>query len=293
MKPAPFEYLAPDSLSAVVEIMSENGEDAKLLAGGQSLIPAMNFRLVQPMLMVDLNKVSELDYIRTDENGELHIGAMTRQRTLEMDPVIAHQAPLIAETMPHVAHLQIRNRGTIGGSLVHDDPAAELPVILVALDGRMLVRSQSGDRWVNAMRFFQGLFTTDVKPEEVLVEIAIPPMAPNTGWSFLEFARRKGDYALLGVAALMTLDSNGHCIQSRLVYLNAGDTPCLAQEAADVLLNEEPSFALYQEAAELADAAIQPTGNIHASVPYLRHLSRVLTIRALEQAATRARQRIQ
>jgi CO/xanthine dehydrogenase FAD-binding subunit len=279
MKPAPFEYLAPDSLSAVVEIMSENGEDAKLLAGGQSLIPAMNFRLVQPMLMVDLNKVSELDYIRTDENGELHIGAMTRQRTLEMDPVIAHQAPLIAETMPHVAHLQIRNRGKIGGSLVHDDPAAELPVILVALDGRML--------------FFQGLFTTDVKPEEVLVEIAIPPMAPNTGWSFLEFARRKGDYALLGVAALMTLDSNGHCIQSRLVYLNAGDTPCLAQEAADVLLNEEPSFALYQEAAELADAAIQPTGNIHASVPYLRHLSRVLTVRALEQAATRARQRIQ
>jgi CO/xanthine dehydrogenase FAD-binding subunit len=293
MKPAPFEYLAPDSLSAVVEIMSENGEDAKLLAGGQSLIPAMNFRLVQPMLMVDLNKVSELDYIRTDENGELHIGAMTRQRTLEMDPVIAHQAPLIAETMPHVAHLQIRNRGTIGGSLVHDDPAAELPVILVALDGRMLVRSQSGDRWVNAMRFFQGLFTTDVKPEEVLVEIAIPPMAPNTGWSFLEFARRKGDYALLGVAALMTLDSNGHCIQSRLVYLNAGDTPCLAQEAAEVLLNEKPSSTLYKEAAELADAAIQPTGNIHASVLYLRHLSRVLTIRALEQATTRARQRIQ
>lgn len=293
MKPAPFEYLAPDSLSAVVEIMSENGDDAKLLAGGQSLIPAMNFRLVQPMLMVDLNKVSELDYIRSGENGELRIGAMTRQRTLEMDPLIAQHAPLIAETMPHVAHSQIRNRGTIGGSLVHADPAAELPVIMVALDGRMLVRGQSGDRWIDAANFFQGLFTTDIKPEEVLVEIVIPPMAANTGWSFVEFARRKGDYALLGVAALITLDSNGHCIQSRLVYLNAGDIPIVAQQAADVLLNEEPSTAPYQEAAESADAAIQPTGNIHASVPYLRHLSRVLTIRALEKAATRARQRIQ
>jgi carbon-monoxide dehydrogenase medium subunit len=293
MKPAPFEYLAPDSLSAIVEIMSENGEDAKLLAGGQSLIPAMNFRLVQPMLLVDLNKVSELDYIRLEENGELHIGAMTRQRTLEMDPVIAQHAPLIAETMPHVAHSQIRNRGTIGGSIVHADPAAELPVIVVALEGRMLARSQSGDRWISAIRCFQGLFTTDFKPEEVLVEIVIPPMAPNTGWSFVEFARRRGDYALLGVSALVTLDSEGKCVQSRLVYLNAGDTPCLAQEAADVLLNEIPTTSLYQEAAEAADSAIQPTGNIHASVPYLRHLSRVLTVRALDRAVTRARQKIQ
>lgn len=293
MKPAPFEYLAPDSLSAVVEIMSENGEDAKLLAGGQSLIPAMNFRLIQPMLLVDLNKVSELDYIRLEENGELHIGAMTRQRTLEMDPAIAQHAPLIAETMPHIAHSQIRNRGTIGGSIVHADPAAELPVIMVSLDGRMLARSQSGDRWISAIHCFQGLFTTDIKPEEVLIEIAIPPMAPNTGWAFVEFTRRRGDYALLGVSALVTLDSDGKCVQSRLVYLNAGDTPCVAQEAADVLLNEKPTTSLYQEAAEAADSAIQPTGNIHASVPYLRHLSRVLTVRALDQAATRARQKLQ
>ena len=293
MKPAPFEYLAPDSLSAVFEIMSENGDDAKLLAGGQSLIPAMNFRLVQPMLLVDLNKVSELDYVRSNENGELRIGAMTRQCRLETDPVIAMQAPLVTETMPHVAHMQIRNRGTIGGSLVHADPAAELPVIMVALDGRLLVRSKSGDRWISASSFFQGLFMTDIKPEEVLVEIAIPPMAPRTGWSFVEFARRKGDYALLGVAAVIILDDSGQCIQARLVYLNAGDAPIVAQKAADILLNEKPSPALYREAAEVADAAIEPTANIHASVLYLRHLSRVLTVRALDQAARRAMQTIQ
>lgn len=293
MKPAPFEYLAPDSLSAVVEIMSENGDDAKLLAGGQSLIPAMNFRLVQPMLLIDLNNVSELDYVRSNENGELRIGAMTRQRRLETDPTIARQAPLIAETMPHVAHPQIRNRGTIGGSLVHADPAAELPVIMVALDGRLLVRSNSGERWINSSSYFQGIFTTDIKPEEVLVEILVPPMAPRTGWSFVEFARRKGDYALLGVAAVITLNNGGHCIQARLVYLNAGETPIVAQQAADILINEKLSPALYREVAEVADAAIEPTANIHASVPYLRHLSRVLTVRALDQAATRAMQTIQ
>lgn len=290
MKPAPFEYLAPDSLSAAVEIMAENGDDAKLLAGGQSLIPAMNFRLVQPMLLVDLNKISELDYVRTNQDGELCIGAMTRQRRLETEPIIAQQAPLVAETMPHIAHMQIRNRGTIGGSLVHADPAAELPVIMVALDSRFLVRSESGERWINSASFFQGLFTTDVKPEEVLIEIVIPPMALRTGWSFVEFARRRGDYALLGVAAVMTLDESGHCTQARLVYLNAGDTPIIAEQAAEILLNEIPSPALYREAAEIADAAIEPTANIHASVPYLRHLSRVLTFRALDQAATRSMQ---
>lgn len=293
MKPAPFEYLAPDSLAATVEIMSENGDDAKLLAGGQSLIPAMNFRLIQPMLLVDLNKVSELSYIRSTEEGELRIGAMTRQRLLETDPVIANQAPLIAETMPYIAHPQIRNRGTIGGSLVHADPAAELPVIMVALDGQFLVRNESGERWIHSSNYFLGIFTTAIQPDEVLVEIAIPSLGPRTGWSFVEFARRQGDYALLGVAAILTLDSSGNCSQARLVYLNAGDTPIVAQQATDILLNEKPSPALYQEVADVADAAIEPTANIHASVPYLRHLSRVLTVRALDQAATRAMRKIQ
>ena len=290
MKPAPFEYLAPDSLSAAVAIMAEHGDDAKLLAGGQSLIPVMNFRLVQPTLLVDLNKVAELDFVRAGDNGELRIGAMTRHRRLEHDALVARHAPLITETMPNIAHTQIRNRGTIGGSLAHADPAAELPVIMVALGGRFRVRSDSGERWIEVADFFPGLFMTDLRPEEILVEIAIPPMAPRTGWSFIEFSRRQGDYALTGVAALMTLDNEGRCERARLVYLNAGEYPIDARQAADILVNEKPSPSLFQEVAEIANSALHFTADIHASVPYLQHLARVLTVRGLNQAFDRALQ---
>ncbi|MCI0399612.1 MAG: xanthine dehydrogenase family protein subunit M [Chloroflexi bacterium] len=290
MKPAPFEYIAPNSLREALHILAEKGGEAKVLAGGQSLVPAMNFRLVQPGLLVDLDRIPELATIRRASDGGLRLGAMTRQRRLERDPVVAEVAPLLHETMPHVAHVQIRNRGTLGGSLAHADPAAELPVIMVALDGRFRLQSAAGERWVAAGEFFQGLFTTALAPEEVLVEVAVPPRPPRTGWAFVEFARRRGDYALLGVAALLTLDENGVCRQARLVYLNAGETPVNARQAATTLVGEEPSPERFAAAAEVAvEKEINPGGDIHASAAYLRHLARVLTRRALETAVGRVR----
>jgi len=288
MKPASFDYIAPDSLAQAVEIMAEHGDEAKLLAGGQSLIPAMNFRLVQPTLLVDLNRVVELDYVRLNANSDLLIGAMTRHRTLERDPLVAQHAPLITETMPFVAHSQIRNRGTIGGSLAHADPAAELPVIMVILGARLRVQDKNGQRWIAASDCFQGLFLTDISPQEIIVEIAVPPMPRQTGYAFVEFARRQGDYALIGVAALLSLDESGKCLAARLVYLNAGDYPIAVEDATRLLINEKPSETLFQKVAEAAEATLQPTANIHASVAYLRHLARVLTVRALNKAYERA-----
>ena len=287
MKPAPFEYVAPDSIAEAASILAENGDDAKIIAGGQSLVPAMNFRLVQPTLLVDINRLTDLDYIRREGNG-LKIGALTRQRTIEKDLLVQVHSPLLYETMPHIAHWQIRNRGTIGGSLIHADPAAELPVIMVALGARFLIHSINGTRWLKAVDCFEGLFTTDLSPTEMLIEVEIPFMAPRTGCCFLEFARRKGDFALLGVAAVLTLDESGVCSDAKLVYLNAGEIPVSAVQAASMLIGETPTLELFEAAADkAASSEINPSGDIHASEPYLRHLGRVLTKRALNNALAR------
>jgi CO/xanthine dehydrogenase FAD-binding subunit len=288
MKPAAFKYLVPDSLASAIEIMGQHGDEGKLLAGGQSLIPAMNFRLIQPTLLVDLNELDELDFIEPSKDGGLRIGAMTRQRAIERDMIVAKRAPLLYETMPFIAHSQIRNRGTIGGSLVHADPAAELPVIMVALNSRFLVQSTNGKRWINAENCFQGIFTTVLNPEDILLEIRIPSISPRSGYAFLEFARRKGDYALSGVAVILSLDVDGTCSDVRLVYLNAGDVPILANRAARIIIGEKPTNELFVEAAHIAaEQEIMPTGNIHATVGYLRHIAEVLTVQALNTALTR------
>ena len=289
MKPAPFKYLAPASLPEALEILFENGDDAKVLAGGQSLVPAMNFRLVEPGLLVDLNGLNELSYVTKEASGEIRIGAMTRQRTIEQDPLIEATLPLLHETMPNIAHSQIRNRGTIGGSLVHADPAAELPMIMVTLNSRFRLRRTTGERWISAADFYQGLFFTDLADDEILVEVGIPPGMVNAGTCFVEFARRKGDYALLGVAVILRLDEAGICRDVRLVYLNAGDIPIVATGAAALLIGEQPAPVVFEEVANHAiENEIAPTGDIHASVPYLQHLARVLTVRALDQAYNRA-----
>ena len=211
--------------------LAEHGFDAKVLAGGQSLIPVMNFRLAQPAVVVDINRVPGLDFIR-EQDGALHIGAMVRQATLERDPLVARLAPLIHETMPYIAHPQIRNRGTLGGSLAHADPAGELPLLAVALDARLRLVSSQGERWVTAGDFYQGLFTTLLEPEELLVEIAVPRQPAGSGSAFAELARRHGDYATAGVAAVVTLDAGGTCRAARLVFLNAGEMPMEAVDAA-------------------------------------------------------------
>ncbi len=291
MKPAPFDYAAPATLAEALALKAQHGDDAKFLAGGQSLIPAMNFRLVQAALLVDLNRLAELDYIRPAGDGGLRIGAQTRQRRLERDALVARHAPLLHEAMPNVAHPQIRNRGTLGGSLAHADPAGELPVIAVALDAQVRVQSAQAERWVPAADFFQGLFTTALASDEMLVEVALPPLPPGTGTAFVEFARRRGDYALMGVAAVVTLDGAGRCQAARLVYLNAGEGPVSAPDAADALVGETYMPEVIAEAAaHAAEDEIRPMGNVHATPAYQRHLARVLTRRALERAFERAQQ---
>lgn len=289
MKPAPFEYLAPASLEDALAILQERGDEAKLLAGGQSLVPAMNFRLAQPKILVDLNKLPGLDYVRQVDGTGVRIGAMTRQRRLEIDPLIAEMAPLLAEAMPYVAHPQIRNRGTLGGSLAYADPAAELPVIALALQARFKLCRAQAERWLPAAEFFQGMFTTALEPDEILVEVELPQLPHGAGWSFMEVARRRGDYALMGVAVLIAINELGICQEARIVYLNAGDGPQVARQAADMLVGEPITQAAIVAAAQTAaENEIDPFGNIHATPEFQRHLAQVLTRRALEKALVRA-----
>ncbi len=289
MKPAPFKYYAPKTSDEALSLLAQHGYDAKALAGGQSLIPTMNFRLAQPAILIDLNPIELLNYIEATGDGGLRIGAMTRHAQVERSPLIAERAPLLHETMPHVAHPQIRNRGTIGGSLAHADPAAELPAVSLVLNGRFTLRSAKGQRQLAAEDFFLGLFTTALQPDELLTEIALPPMPSRSGWAFVETARRHGDFALAGVAALVTLDKAGKCADARLAFLSVGDGAVLAQNAASALRGQKPTADTIAAAAEIAAAQdIDPTGDIHASADFRRHLTKVLTRRALEQAFVRA-----
>lgn len=275
-------------------MLAQHGDQAKLLAGGQSLIPAMNFRVVQPAVLIDLNRVEELKFIRHNGNGALRIGAMTTQREIEINSLVAEVAPLLHESMPFIAHPQIRNRGTIGGSLVHADPAAELPVVAIASRACMKVFGDGGERWIEAASFFEGMFTTSMRPDELLVEVEVPQLPPRSGWCFTEASRRQGDYAMMGVAAEVQLQADGSCKSASLVYLNAGDGPLRAPKAEGILQGEHASPELFQQAAEsAAEHEIDPLGNVHASVAYQRHLARVLTQRALARAFQRAEEQTQ
>jgi len=288
MKPAPFKYYAPTTVDEALAHLAEHGYDAKPLAGGQSLIPLLNFRLARPSVIVDLNNISELFYIRPDDGGLL-IGAMTRQRQVEHDPLVAERAPLVHEVMPQIAYPQIRTRGTFGGSLAHADPSAELVAVNIALNARFRLRSQARERWVPADEFFVGLFTTVLEPDELLVEVALPPMPPRSGWSFLQVTRRHHDFCIAGVAVLVTLNDKGQCEQARMVFLSAGDRPMIARQAAEMLKGHAPTLDLIQAAAEKAASdEIDPGSDIHASAEYRRHLAKVLASRTLTQAFERS-----
>ena len=288
MKPAPFDYYAPTSVEQALGHMAQLGYDAKILAGGQSLIPTMNFRLAQPAALIDLNNIPELFYVRPSGDGGVLIGAMTRQSTLERDPLIAERAPLVRAAMPYIAHPQIRTRGTFGGSIAHADPSAELPAVTVALGARYRVRNKTGERWISAEEFFVSLFTTLLQPDEIIVEVALPPMPPRSGWSFQEVARQSGAYGLVGVAALVTLDDKKHCQQARVAFLSAGERPMLAQHAAKTLVGQAPTAEAIRAAAEAAAKDdVDPSSDIHASADYRRHLVKVLAIRALTEAFDR------
>lgn len=291
MKPAPFEYFAPQTVGEAVATLAQHGYDAKALAGGQSLIPMMNFRLAQPSVLVDLNGVSELFYVQPARDGSVRIGAMTRQRQVEHEPLVGQVAPLVQAALAKVAYPQIRTRGTFGGSLAHADPSAELPAVTVALDARLRLQSRRGERWVAASEFFQGFFTTVLEPDELLAEIALPPPPPHSGWSFMEVARRHHDFALAGVAAVVRLDgSRQECEDVRLVFFSVGDGPMVAEQAATLLRGQVPTPDILAEAARIAGQAdVDPTSDINATAEYRRHLVEVLGRRALAEAFRRAR----
>jgi len=274
VKPPVFEYHRPGSLQDALALLGAH-PDAKPLAGGQSLIPAMNFRLASPARLIDLNALDELAGIAETADGGLRIGAMTRHSTVELSPMVAERAPLLAATMPFVAHRQIRNRGTIGGSLAHADPAAELPAVMVALGARLALASTRGTRSVPAEEFFTGLFATALEEGELVTAIEIPALPPRTGTAFLELARRHGDYALVGAAALVDGDS------VKVGYLSVADVPTVVD------LTGVPDDRL----GEVALEQLEPGDDIHATADYRAQLVRVLTRRVLAAAADHARGR--
>lgn len=289
MKPAPFRYHRPETLEEALELLGRHGEEAALLAGGQSLVPTMNFRLAQPAVLIDLNRVGELFFLEPAEAGGVRIGAMTRQSTLERHALIEERAPLLFQTMPYIAHPQIRNRGTVGGSLAHADPSAELPAVATALDARFRLQSGSGERWVSVADFYTGMFSTCRKPEELLAEVELPPLPPSTGWDFKEVARRHGDYALVGVAAVVTFDNRRRCSRARLTYLSVGDGVVEGVQAAAFLKDSQGGEEDLKEASRIAaHEDVDPLEDMHASTGYKRRLVEALTLRALRNAVQRA-----
>lgn len=284
MKPPPFDYHDPRSIEEAVALLAECGDEGKALAGGQSLVPLLNFRLAQPSVLVDLNRVSELAYLRRQE-GRLQIGAMCRQARLELSPVAQEGWPLLGDALALVAHPQIRNRGTVGGSAAHSDPAAELPIALTALDAQFKLRSVRGDRVVSADDFFVTHLTTAIEPDELLVEMEVPPLPDGTGHAFHEYSRRHGDFALGGAAVTYTKGDRGRCSGARIVLLGAADVPLRAREAEQALEGQAMSDELAREAAQLAVRNIEPTGDIHGSGDYRKRLIEAMVRRAVLEAA--------
>ena len=289
MKPAAFKYIAATSLEQALTLKAEYGDEAKFLAGGQSLMPAMNFRLAQPTVLIDINRIDGLGDVRRHDDSGAYVGATTRYRRLERDAGFADMFPLIAEALPHIAHPQIRTRGTIGGNLSHADPASELPAIAVALDARLYIQSTRGKRWCDARDFFVGGLTTDLQPDEMLVGVELPLPHPRSGSCFMEVARRRGDFAIVGVAAMVTLGDQNQCTDVRLAICGVGETPFDASTAADALIGHQPTEAALRDVAASVQAMIDPGGSVHATADYQRHIAGVLTERALQTAYQRAR----
>lgn len=286
MKPPRFDYFDPTSVDEAIALLREQGEEAKLLAGGQSLVPLLNFRLARPKSLIDLNGVAGLAYIEARDGG-LAIGAMTRQRAVERSPLVAERCPLLAEAVPLIGHFQIRNRGTVGGSIAHADPAAELPAVVSALDGQLVVRGPAGERVVEPDGFFTGYLTTSLAPGELLAEVRLPATRPRTGHAFIEVSRRHGDFALVGVAALVTLDAGGVCTGAAIALTGVGPAPVRARAAEQALVGARPEKKAFEEAARRVREAVTPDADLHASAEYRTHVSGVLTQRALERATAR------
>ena len=287
MKPARFDHLLPASLDEALAMLAAHAPDARPLAGGQSLVPMMNFRLARPAVLVDLNKIPELAYIR-DAGDHLAIGAMTRERAIENSDLVRAASPLLHDATLNIAHLPIRSRGTIGGSISNADPAAEYPATVLALDATLVAQSVRGAREIPASAFFDGVMTTTLAPDEILAEIRVPKAPPGSGGAFVEIARRHGDFALAGVAAQITLDG-GTVTDIRLAACGVGPGPIRLTAAEDILRAGGLTDAALAQAGRAAAEAADPDGDVHATAAYRRKLTGVMTRRAVGKAAGRAR----
>ena len=283
MKPAAFDYLQPASVSEALQALAGSGGDAKILAGGQSLVPLLNFRMLHPALLIDINGLEELRFLRVDAEGALRIGALTRHATLETSPLVKERLPMLSAAMGHVAHLAIRNRGTIGGSLCHADPAAELPMMMVLLDAEIHTRTPDRERRHAAEAFFEAPLTSIVEEDEIVTEVAVPALPEGVGWGFEEFALRRGDFAIAAVAAILQL-RDGQVAQARVAAMGVGPTPLRLHATERSLTGEPWSDAAVRRAAEAARAEVEPDSDLKASADYRRHLVRALTERCLVAA---------
>jgi len=283
MKLPPVEYEAPRTVSEAVELLAEHLDQASVLAGGQSLIPLLALRLARPAVLIDINGVDGLSGVSATD-GSVGIGAMTREYVAEESAVIADAVPLLAAALPLIGHEAIRNRGTIGGSLAHADPAAELPAVALALDAEFVVRGRSGMRVIPAADWFEGYLTTSRRPDELLVQVRFPAAGRGTGISFQEVARRHGDFAVVGLAVSLTL-SDGAIGDARLAFAGVSDVPVRAFGAEDLLVGERPSDELFDAAARRATEDIDPPADLHGSSDYRRRVAAVLVRRGLRAAA--------
>jgi aerobic carbon-monoxide dehydrogenase medium subunit len=288
VKPPPFHYADPATLEEALDLLARDGADGKVLAGGQSLMPLLNFRLARPAHVIDVNRLDALAAIAPAADGGLRLGALARQRALERSALVRDRCPLLAQALAFVGHPQIRARGTLGGSLAHADPAAELPATMVALEARLTLRRADGERAVAAEDFFVGLLTTALGHDELLTEIALPPWPARTGSGVREVAKRHGDFALGGVAATLTLDAQGRVARARLVGFGVGPVPMRLADAERSLVGGAPTPTAFAEAGRLASAAVDPADDIHASAAYRTRLAGVLTTRALADALATA-----
>jgi carbon-monoxide dehydrogenase medium subunit len=279
MKASAFDYARATSVSNALELLATHGDKAKLLSGGQSLMPAMNLRLISPELIVDISEVAELRGIAVT-GDTLRLGALTRHVDLARSSEVAVHAPLLVEAIAHVAHPAIRNKGTLGGSLAHADPASELPACMLALNATIVIQGQAGERRVKAADFFTGIYQTALSPDELLIAVELPATRKNAAHFFHEFARRHGDYAIVGLAAQAIVE-HGIFVELRPAFFAVGDRPELAKEAAGRLIGKEPTPAVLSDASAALDAELDPQDDQQASISMRRHLARVLLVRCV------------
>ena len=285
MKPAKFDYFAPSTLEEALQLLGQYGSDAKVLAGGQSLMPLMAMRLVRPAVVIDVNRVAGLGGISAEDGG-LTLGALTRQRAIERSALVQESFPVVAAAIPHIGHSQIRNRGTVGGSLAHADPAAEIPALCLALNAEFTVADSAGEQTVSANDFFVGLLTTALGPEQMLCRVRLPGLAGRWRWGFREVSRRDGDFALVGAIALLRVDDQEICQEARITMFAVGETPIRIGPAEEALRGRVVDDQVRREVSALVSEAVSPASDIHASAEYRKEVSGVMARRALKDAVS-------